>query len=161
MGTIKDKDQSLAMGVSNSSKGKKKAKNSKLPEKKKPEKTKSNDGGSNPPKEKDKKGKEKTKCTYYHKGWHLESSCMKNTIDMMAQLLEENNIPVPDGARKKDGTSSFDNNEKFQAFAVGSSNPSTFIIDSGAYIHMDSTRELFSSMHSNSLPTVRMGYDSK
>ena len=61
MGTIKTKDQALAMGVSNSSKGNPKPKNSKLPVKKKLEKPKSSDGGSNPPKEKDKRGKEKTK----------------------------------------------------------------------------------------------------
>ena len=57
MGTIKTKDQELAVGVSNSSKGKPKHKNLKLPEKKKPEKPKSNDGILNPPREKDKKGK--------------------------------------------------------------------------------------------------------
>ena len=28
---------------------------------------------------------------------------MNNTIDMMAQLLEKNNIPLPKGARNKDG----------------------------------------------------------
>ena len=70
MGTIKDKDQALAMGVSNASKGNPKAKNSKLPEKRKLEKPKSSDGSSNPPKEKDKKEKEKMKCTYFYKGWH-------------------------------------------------------------------------------------------
>ena len=77
MGTIKTKDQALAVGVSNSSKGKSKSKNLKLPEKKKPEKPKSSDGGLNPPKEKDKRGKYNTKCTYFHKGWHPKSSCMK------------------------------------------------------------------------------------
>ena len=139
MGIIKAKDQALAMGVSNSSKGKSKANNSKLPEKKKPEKLKSSDGGSNPPKEKDKKGKEKTKCTYFHKGWNPESSCMKKSIDQMAQLLDENNIPFPDGTRKK-----------CHALVAASSNPSTFIIDSGESRHIPFTRELFSSMHSNS-----------
>ena len=84
MGTIKSKDQALAMGVLNDSKGKPKAKNSKLPEKKKPEKPKFSDGGLNPPREKDKKGKENTKCTYFHKGWHTKSSFMKKTIDQMA-----------------------------------------------------------------------------
>ena len=67
MGAIKAKDQALTMGVSNASKGNTKEKNSKLPEKKKPEKPKSSDGGLNPPKEKDKKRKENTKCTYFHK----------------------------------------------------------------------------------------------
>ena len=61
MGTIKTKDQALAMGVSNSSKGNPRPKSSKLSEKKKPEKPRSSDGGLNPPKEKDKRGKEKTK----------------------------------------------------------------------------------------------------
>ena len=57
MGTIKAKDQALAMGVSNASKGKQKAKNSKVPEKRKSKNPKSSDRSSNPPKEKDKKGK--------------------------------------------------------------------------------------------------------
>ena len=85
MGTIKTKDQALKVGVLNSSKGNPKSKNSRLPEKKKnPEKPKSNDASSNPSKEKDKKGKYKAKCTYCHKGWHPENSCIKNTIDTMA-----------------------------------------------------------------------------
>ena len=78
MGTINTKDQALEVGVSNSSKGNPKSKNSKLPEKKKnPEKPKSSDASSNPSKEKEKKGQEKAKCTYFHKGWHPEISCMK------------------------------------------------------------------------------------
>ena len=88
------KDQALAVGFLNSSKGKPKPKNSKLPKKKKLEKPKSSDGCLNPSKEKDKKGKEKAKCTYSQKRWNPESSCMKNTIDTMAELLEKNNIPV-------------------------------------------------------------------
>ena len=86
---------------------------------------------------------------------------MKNTIDMMAQLLEKNYIPIPDGARKKDGRSGSDNKEKCHALVAGSSDPSTFIIDSGASRHMTSIIELFTSMHSNSGPAVRMGDDSK
>ena len=87
MGTIKARDQALAMGVSNDSKGKQKAKNLKQSKKGKPDKPKTSDGGSNPPKEKDKKGKDKTKCTYCHKGWNLERYYMKKTIDEMVQLL--------------------------------------------------------------------------
>ena len=71
MGTIKtSKDQSLAAGVSNASKGKKKAKDSKQAEKKKHDRPRIPDRGSNPCKDMDKKGKEKTKCTYCHRGWH-------------------------------------------------------------------------------------------
>ena len=130
-GTIKSsKDQDLAVGVSNPSKGRKKYKDSKYPEKKKQDRPKSSDGGSNPCKDKDKKKQEKTKCTYCHKGWHLKSACMKNTIEMMAQLLEKNNIPLPEGARKKDGGLGLDNKKRFHALLVGSSRSSSFIIDS-------------------------------
>ena len=61
MGSIKTKYQALAVGVSNSAKGKPKSKNLKLPDKKKSEKPKSSEGAMNPPKEKEKKGEEKAK----------------------------------------------------------------------------------------------------
>ena len=44
---------------------------------------------------------------------------MKKTIDMMAQLLEKNNIPLPEGTRKKDGGSGSDNKERFHALVDG------------------------------------------
>ena len=86
---------------------------------------------------------------------------MKNTIDQMAQLLEKNNIPIPDSARKKDGSSSSDGKEKFHALVEGTSKSSTFIIDSGASRHMLSKRELFSSMILNVGTAVRIGDDWK
>ena len=79
----------------------------------------------------------------------------------MVQLLEKNNIPIPENARKKDGTSNSDDKEKCHALVVGTSNYSSFIIDSGASRHMVATRDLFSSMHSNAGPIVQMGGDSK
>ena len=161
MGTIKPKDQSLAMGVFNASKGKWKENNSNILEKRKSEKPKSSDGGSNPPKEKEKKGKEKTKWTYFHKGWHPEISCMKKTIDHMAQLLEKKNIPVPDSTRKKGGSSSLEGKEKCHALVEDTSNSSTFIIDLGDSRYIVSTKDFFSSMHSNVGPTIWMGDDSK
>ena len=81
MGSINTKDQALAVGVLNSAKEKPKSKNSKFRDNKKSEKPKSNEGATNPPKEKEKKGKEKAKGSYFHKGWHLEIPCMKNTIE--------------------------------------------------------------------------------
>ena len=158
MASINTKYQALVVGVSNSAKGKPKSKNSKLPDKKKSEKPKSSEGATNPPKEKEKKGKEKAKCYYFQKGWHRESSCMKKTIDTITRLLEKNNIPVPDNARKKDGnSSSSQRKEKCHALVAGISNSSSFIIDLGASRHMVSRREFFSSMISNASPAVRMG----
>ena len=86
---------------------------------------------------------------------------MKNTIDTMSQLLEKNNIPVPDSARKKDGSSTSYGKEKCYALVAGTSNSSSFIIDSRASRHMVATRQLFSSMHLNASPAVRMGDDSE
>ena len=154
MGTIKSsKYQALVVGVLNPSKGKNKSKDSKQPDKKKQDIPKSSDGGSNPCKDKDKKNKEKTKCTYYHKGCHIESTCMKKTINMMVQLLENNNILVPKGARKKDGSSRSYNTERFHALVVGSSYSSTSIIDSGESRNMASLKYFFTSMYSDSGPT--------
>ena len=56
---------------------------------------------------------------------------MNKTIDHMAQLLDKNNIPIPDIARKKDGTSSSANKEKCHALVAHTSNFSYFIIDLG------------------------------
>ena len=69
MSTIKSrKYQYIATRVLNPSKGKKKSKDSRQQDKKKKERPKFPDGGSYPCKDKDKKNKEKTKCTYFHKG---------------------------------------------------------------------------------------------
>ena len=86
---------------------------------------------------------------------------MKKTIDQMAQLLEKNNILVPDSARKKDGTSSSNNKDKCHSLVEGTSNSSSTIIDWGDSRHMVATRELFSSIDLNVGPTVRMGDDSE
>ena len=84
MGTIKpSKDQALVVGDSRvDSKGKKKAK--KPPEKKR-DKNKSQEEpqGSKKNFQKKKNKGEMSKCTYYSKGCHPKSSCMKKQIDML------------------------------------------------------------------------------
>ena len=75
---------------------------------------------------------------------------MKKTIGMMAQLLDKNNIPVLEGARKKDGISGSNDKKKCHALVASSSDLSTFIVDSGESMHMDSFREFFTSMYLNS-----------
>ena len=97
----------------------------------------------NPRKDKYKKKQEKKKCTCCHKGWNPESDFMKKTIDMMAQLHEKKNIPMPEGTRKKEGGSSSENKERCHALVVGSSGYSSFIIDLGALRHMDSIQDSF------------------
>ena len=78
---------------------------------------------------------------------------MKNTIEMMARLLEMNNIPIHEGTRKNDGGLG-SHNESCHAFFDGSSNSYYFIIDLVASMHMASVKYFFSSMYSDSGPTV-------
>ena len=58
--------------------------------------------GSKKHKNKGNQGKEKVKCSYCGKGFHLEHACMKNNIDEMNSLLERNNINLPESVRKRD-----------------------------------------------------------
>ena len=45
-----------------------------------------------------------SKCAYYSKSYHPQSSCMNEQIDMLTQLLENNNIPflISQRRRKED-----------------------------------------------------------
>ena len=49
------------------------------------------------------KGRKGEKCTYCHKGFHSEYTCMKKQIDLMSQILHQNNLGdrTPEGAKKK------------------------------------------------------------
>ena len=82
---------------------------------------------------------------------------MKKTIDIMVQLLDKNNIPVQEGARKKDGSSRHVNKERCHALVSGSSYSSSLIIDLGESSHMDSVKYFFTTMYSESGPNARMG----
>ena len=141
----------------NQTNGNKNTKDSKKQEKKKyKEKPKSSDGGSNPRKDKvNKKGN--TICTYYRKGWNIESACMNKTIDMMVQLLEKNNIPLPYGTRKKEGALNSKKKERCHALVYGYSESFSFLIDSGSSWHMDSTQDSFLALHTYSGPSTLMG----
>ena len=79
----------------------------------------------------------------------------------MVQLLEKNNIPLPEGTRKKEGGSSSENKDRCHALLVGSSISSSFIIDSGASRHMDSIQESFLTQHPYNGPSILMSDDSE
>ena len=86
---------------------------------------------------------------------------MNKTIDVMGQLLEKKNIPILEGARKKDGGSTSNKKERCHALVIGSSDSYSFIIDLGDSMHMVSVKYLFTSMYLDSVPTIRMGNDSE
>ena len=147
MGTIKpSKDQASVAGDSNmDSKGKKKA-NLKKPTDQKKDKSKSHKESSISKKnsQKNKAKGEMIKCTYCGKGFHPKSSCMKKQIDMLTQILENHNISLLEGAKKKESASNFEEKDGVHALIESIVISSSFIIDSGVSRHMVSTRESFS-----------------
>ena len=86
---------------------------------------------------------------------------MNKTIDVMPQILEKNNIPLLEGARKKYGCSGLDNKERCHALVVGSSGSSSFIIDSSSTRHMDSMQYSFLAINPYNGPSILMGDDSE
>ena len=84
---------------------------------------------------------------------------MKKTIDMMAQLLEKNNIPLPYGEKKKDGGLNFENRERCHALVNGSSRYLSLNIYSSSSRNMDSIEDSFLTLHPCSGPSILMGDD--
>ena len=101
-----------------------------------------------------------SKCTYYNKVYHPESSCMKTKIDMLTQLLKNNNISLPDFSKKREGGSNSEDRERLHALVSGTSSSPRFIIDFGASIHMVSIKETFSSLDMSKGPPIVLGDDS-
>ena len=82
---------------------------------------------------------------------------MKNQIHMLNQILEKNNISLPDCSKKREGGSNSKDRERLHALVVGTSSSSSFIIDSGASRHMVSTKEAFSSLNMSKGPPIVLG----
>ena len=85
---------------------------------------------------------------------------MKNEIDMLTQLLEKNNISLPDYSKKREGGPSSEDKERVHALVTSTSSSSRFIIDSKASRHMVSTREIFSSLDMSKGPPIVLGDNS-
>ena len=92
-----------------------------------------------------------SKFACYSKGYHPEISCMKNKIGMLTQLLENNNISLPDCSKKREGGSNSEDRERVHALVVGTSSSPTFIIDFGASLAEISTQNGPFNFHSNSM----------
>ena len=54
---------------------------------------------------------EMRKCAYCSKRYHPEISCMKKQINMLTELLEKNNISLPDCSKKREGGSNSEDRE--------------------------------------------------
>ena len=85
---------------------------------------------------------------------------MKKQIDMLTQLLEKNNISLPDFSKKKEGGSNSEDRERVHALVAGTSSSPSFIIDLGASRNMVSTKETFFSLDMSKGPPIVLGDDS-
>ena len=78
----------------------------------------------------------------------------------MTQLLEQNNISLPDFSKKREGVSNSEDRERVNALVANTSRSPSFIIDSGASRHMVSTKEAFTSLDMSKGPPIVLGDDS-
>ena len=101
-----------------------------------------------------------SKSTYYNKGYHPKSSFMKKQINMLTQLLENNNISLPDCSTKREEGSNLEDKERVHALVVGTSSSPSFIIDSGASRHMVLKKETLSFLDMLKGPPIVLGDDS-
>ena len=79
---------------------------------------------------------------------------------MITQLLEKNDISLPESSKKREGGSSSHDRERVHALVACTSSSPSFIIDSGASRHMVSTKKVFSSLDMSKGPSIVLGDDS-
>jgi hypothetical protein len=157
MGSIKrSKNQSLAATNAPKSSGKDKKKGTgKFPESKKERSTQSSDNSYEP---KGKNKKEKTLCNYYSKCVHPEENFMRKTIDEMAKKLQQHKLTVPENEKKKDDNKTGGRARDGHDLMAIKSTPSSWILDSGASNHMDSSKDEFSSIEERNRSPIYLGY---
>jgi hypothetical protein len=106
------------------------------------------------------KGRKGEKCTYSHKGFHLEYTCIQKQVDLMTQILQQNNLGyrIHECAKKKkrEYQNPRKGNSSHALISINSSLDS-WIIDSGAPHHMDSTKEVYSSLDACKGHPILMG----
>jgi hypothetical protein len=109
------------------------------------------------------KGRKWEKCTYCHKGFHLESTCMHKKIYLITQILQPNNLGdhIPKGAKKKkpEDQNPKKDNSSHALIAINSS-PDACIVDSGESHHMDATKVVYSSLDACKGTPILMGDNS-
>ena len=87
---------------------------------------------------------------------------MKKTIDQMEKILEQQNISLPEGARKNDsGEQTEDHDERCHALKASCSESYAFLTDSGASNHMVASKESFSSLQTIDGSSIHMGDDTQ
>jgi hypothetical protein len=86
---------------------------------------------------------------------------MKKQIDLMAQVLQHNNLGnvIFEGAKNKKEEDHAPKKGNHHALVAINSSSDSWIIDSGASHHMAAKEEVFTSLSSCSRPPILMGDD--
>ena len=79
---------------------------------------------------------------------------------MLTQLLEKNNISLPDCSKKREGGSNLEDRERVHALVAGTSRSPSFITNSRSSRHMVLKKETFSSINMSKCPPIVLGDDS-
>ena len=98
---------------------------------------------------------------YCNKPNHEESACMKKQIDLMAQVLQHNNLGnfIPEGVKKQKEEDISPNKVNHHALVAINSLSDSWIIYLGASHHMAVKENIFSSLIPCSRPSILMGDD--
>ena len=72
---------------------------------------------------------------------------MEKTLDQLKNILEQNNISLPQGAEMSDYGENTKEYERFLSLKIGLTPSKDYFIDFGASNHMVSSRESFITFH--------------
>jgi hypothetical protein len=108
------------------------------------------------------KGKKgKSKFNYCNCGYHPELACMKKQIDLMVQILQKNNLGehILEVEKKRSEDQAPEKQGNSHAVIAIKSSPYAWILDSGASHHMESTKNVLSSISACTGSPILMGDD--
>jgi hypothetical protein len=82
---------------------------------------------------------------------------MRETIDDMAKQLQQHNLTVPENAKKKDDNRTGGREQDGHDLMAITSNPSAWILNSGASNHMVASKDEFSSIEESTRSSIYLG----
>ena len=85
---------------------------------------------------------------------------MKNAIDQLTTLIEQNNISLPQGAEMSEVGEKTEEYERFHALKEGFTQSKAYLIDSGAFNHLIASKESFTTLDLLGGPSIHMGDNS-
>ena len=86
---------------------------------------------------------------------------MKNQVNKLSSLLEQNNISLPQGENKSDVGQPIEDHDWYYSLKEGLTQSNYYLIDYVASNHMDSSEESFTTLDLSGGPSIYMGDNSQ